>query len=204
MVRDGWMARIGRYNANELVFLDESAANERTSDRKYGWAPRGVRAAEYLPIKRSERWSILPAYTTNGYLTYEIYQGSFNTLRFNAFVAEKLLPLMQPYPAPRSVIVLDNAHIHRNQGFGDMCAVAGVRIEYLPPYSPDSNPIEKPFAGLKMWMQKNRDLVIAFGVDFRGFLFTRWRFVQTMLLRTLKLVTLRFNSYIVFNTIESP
>ena len=45
-VRDGWMACIGRYNANELVFLDESAANERTSDRKYGWAS----AAEYLPI----------------------------------------------------------------------------------------------------------------------------------------------------------
>jgi len=39
MVRDGWM-----------VFLDESAANERTSDRKYGWAQRGVRAAEYIPI----------------------------------------------------------------------------------------------------------------------------------------------------------
>jgi len=39
-VRDGWMACIGRYNANELVFLHESAANERTSDRKYGCAPR--------------------------------------------------------------------------------------------------------------------------------------------------------------------
>ena len=68
-------------------------------------------------------------------------------------------------------------------------------MQYLPPYSPGFNPIEKPFAGLKMWMQKNRDLVIAFGVGFRGLLFTHWRFVQTMLLRTLKLVTLRFNSY---------
>ena len=92
------MARISRYNANQLMFLDESAANERTSDRKCGWVPRGVRAAEYLPIKRSERWSILPAYTTNGYLTYEIHQGSFNAVRFNAFVADKLLPLVQPLP----------------------------------------------------------------------------------------------------------
>jgi len=114
MVRDGWMARISRYDANRLVFLNESAANERTADRKYGWAPRGIRAAEYLPIKRSERWSILLAYTTNGYLTYEIHQDSFNAVRFNTFIADKLLSLMQPFPAPRSVIILDNARIHRN------------------------------------------------------------------------------------------
>ena len=158
------MARISRCNANQLVFLDESAANERTSDRKYGWAPQGVRAAEYLPIKRSERWS------TNGYLTHEIHQGSFNAVRFNAFVADKLLPLMQPFPAPRSVIILDNARIHRIREFQGPRTVAGVRVEYLPPYSPDFNPIEKPFAGLKAWMQKNRDLVAAFGADFAGFL----------------------------------
>jgi len=137
------------------------------SDRKYGWAPRG---AEYLPIKRSERWSILPAYTTNGYLTYEIHQGSFNAVRFNAFVADKLLSLIQPFPAPRSVIILDNARIHRNREFHDLCTAAGVRVEYLPPYSPDFNPIEKPFAGLKAWMQENWDLVASFGADFAGFL----------------------------------
>ena len=52
---DGAYLQTQRQPTMQLVFLDESAANERTSDRKYGWAPPGVRAAEYLPIKRSER-----------------------------------------------------------------------------------------------------------------------------------------------------
>ena len=68
------------------------------------------------------------------------------------------------------MIILDNARIHRNREFQDLCTAAGVRVEYLPPYSPDFNPIEKSFAGLKAWMQKNRDLVAAFGGDFAGFL----------------------------------
>ena len=48
-------------------FLDESAANERTMDRKYGWAPVGVTSHEYKSIKRSERWSILPVYAVEGF-----------------------------------------------------------------------------------------------------------------------------------------
>jgi len=129
MVRVGWMARISRYNANQLVFLDQPAANERTSHCKYGWAPPCVRAAEYLPIKRSEGWSILSVYTTNGYLTYGIHHVSFNAVRFNAFIADKVLPLMPPFPAPQFVIILDNARIHCNQQFQDLCTAAGVRVE---------------------------------------------------------------------------
>ena len=57
--------------------------------------------------------------------------------------------------------------------FQDLCTAAGVRVEYLPPYTPDFNPIEKSFAGLKAWMQKNRDLVAAFGAGF-----IRWGLVR--------------------------
>src|SRR5438552_11222392 len=51
------------YMPNQLIFIDESATNERTSHRKYGWSPKGVRPHENIPFERSERWSILPAYT---------------------------------------------------------------------------------------------------------------------------------------------
>ena len=60
---------------------------------------------------RSKRWSILPALGINGYLYYEIYQGSFNSERFNSFV-RRLLTKMNPFPGPRSVLILDNAKVH--------------------------------------------------------------------------------------------
>ena len=97
------------------MFVDETAANERTLDRKYGWAPIGFASAETRPAKRSERWSILPAYTLDGYIAWNIKQGSYNTESFNAFIENQVIPLCNPYPGPRSILVLDNAAIHRSQ-----------------------------------------------------------------------------------------
>ena len=97
-----------------LVFVDESAANERTLDRKYGWAPKG-RAARYMcPLQRTKKWSILPAYTMNGFLTYDLVHGSFTAELFIEFLHEKLLPRCTAYPGPRSVLIMDNASIHRD------------------------------------------------------------------------------------------
>ena len=58
-----------------LVFLDESAANEFTKDRKSGWSLRGVSAIKERDFRRSERWSILPAYTSDGYMAWKIFRG---------------------------------------------------------------------------------------------------------------------------------
>jgi hypothetical protein len=71
---------------------------------------------------------------------------------FNDFVREQLLPRMSPFvPGGHelSVIVLDNARIHRNQELRQMCEAVGVKLEFLPPYSPDFNPIEASFHGMK-------------------------------------------------------
>jgi len=103
------------WNAEQLVFIDESAANERNMDRKFGWAPKGVPCYETRPIKCSERWSILPAYTLDGYITYEILHGSYTVELFEQFIKDKVLPLCNEYPLPRSVIVMDNAPIHRKE-----------------------------------------------------------------------------------------
>jgi DDE superfamily endonuclease len=97
------------------VFLDESAANENTAQRKKGWAPIGVTPHIIASAKRSERWSILPAYTVDGFYTWDILQGSYTIESFNAFVETKLLPICTPYPGPRSVIIMDNAPIHRSE-----------------------------------------------------------------------------------------
>jgi hypothetical protein len=78
MLWDYWVAQLSQWKHFQLIFVDESAANERTKDRKHGWAPLGIRPIESHPYKRSERWSILPAYTScRGYIAYGIVQGAY-------------------------------------------------------------------------------------------------------------------------------
>ena len=66
---------------------------------------------------------------------------------------------MNPYPAKHSVLVMDNARIHHNEDLVVAVEDIGCRILYLPPYSPDLNPIETAFSALKSWLKRYRDLV---------------------------------------------
>ena len=61
------------YTAEQVVAIDESACNERTGDRKYGWGPVNTPVELVYSFKRSERWSLLPAMTVDGYLSYMIF-----------------------------------------------------------------------------------------------------------------------------------
>ncbi len=93
-----WIGRQAIWTADQLVFLDKSASNERTNDRKFGWAPIGRECEVSRPFKRSERWSILPALSVNGYLSYFIYQGSITAEIFELFLEQQVLPYYTPYP----------------------------------------------------------------------------------------------------------
>jgi transposase len=102
-----------------------------------------------------------------------VYQGTFNSNRFLGFI-ELLLTQMQPFPAPQSVIVMDNCKIHKDprilNAIIDACVifkeqigsssyffVSGMRYEFLPPYSPDLNPIELSFNDLKNRLRREGD-----------------------------------------------
>jgi len=104
---------IADWTAEQLIFIDESAANERTGDCKYGWAPLGVTLHQHRVFQRSERWSVLPAYTVDGCITWDIKHGSYTIESFNEFIENKVLPLCNPFPGPRSIIIMDNAPIHQ-------------------------------------------------------------------------------------------
>ena len=174
-LRNDWIQRLAQWKHYQMIFVDESAANKRTKDRKHGWAPIGVRPTEHRPHKQSERWSILPAYTSRGgYIAYEIVQGAITKDLFLEFLRNKVMPHCHPYdpanPLLNSVLIMDNASIHKSAEVRALCDEFGVHLEFLPPYSPDYNPIEESFAELKAWMKKNRDLALAFGDDFGGFI----------------------------------
>lgn len=87
---------------------------------------------------------------------FHIYQGSYNTERFNEFVEHHVLPKCEP---GYTVLVIDNCNIHRSPRLKELCAEANVQLAFLPPYSPDLNPIEQTFHALKMWIRRNRELI---------------------------------------------
>lgn len=96
---------------------------------------RGLICPTSVPIRKSERWSILPALTIDGYLDFKIFQGSFTSKIFINFVEQKVLPHCNPRLGPRSVLVLDNASIYRNRRLRELFKAYGVALEFLLPYS---------------------------------------------------------------------
>jgi transposase len=76
-----------------------------------------------------------------------------------------VLPYCSPCPGPRSVLILDNASIHKSTRLRELCEQYGVELRFLPPYPPDYNPIEATFNDIKAWIKRNQRLV----KDFEGF-----------------------------------
>lgn len=112
-LRVDWKQRIAKYQPEQLCFLDESACSEKATRCRLGWSPFGVAPKTFSKLHCRERYSILPAYTLDGYITYEVTPGSYNTERFLEFVAELVLPALT---RDWHVICLDNVRTHRNQG----------------------------------------------------------------------------------------
>jgi DDE superfamily endonuclease len=115
MLRDEWRLRLTEWTSEQVMFLDESAANERTCDHKYGWAPVGVKAEVEELCSRSRRWSILPLYTEDGFVAWDIIHGSYTAESFNEFICNYVIPHTNPFLGPRSVLCMDNAKIHHNE-----------------------------------------------------------------------------------------
>jgi len=102
---------------------------------------------------RERRYHILPAYTQDGVLFFKVYQGNTDGVVFKDYI-KQLLHHCQPYPKPKSVLVMDNASFHHSERIEQMCREADIILVYLPPYSPDLNPIEEFFAELKAFIKK--------------------------------------------------
>lgn len=159
------------YAAEEIVFLDESIFKEQTGWRVRGYAPIGVEGRYIGNCNRGNTWSICAAMTVEGYLPCTgVREGYFNTPDFLRWINTALLPTLRQQEQEgraRRVIVLDNLGVHIAQEIKDAIEGAGYTIKYLPPYSPDYNPIELSFSVLKAWVRRNyiwtRDRYTNFG-----------------------------------------
>jgi len=84
--------------------------------------------------------------------------GTFTRSSFHEVFKSKILPLLNPWPLPRSIVVMDNANIHMFKELQDMIHETGALLFFMPPYSPDLNMIEVGFSMLKRWIQRHANM----------------------------------------------
>ena len=161
ILRAAWFRKLRKWHARQLVFLDESGINTKLGTPKYGYAPKGKKIR--MPVKsgRAVNISLLPAFTIDGYIACNAYKGGVKKDNYLAFLEHDVLPKCNPYPQERSVIVMDNCKIHHGpvhsnllleliyQEIKELVKRFGCKLKYLPPYSPDYNPIEFSFSVIK-------------------------------------------------------
>ena len=150
-LRDAYIYDRSSNHSFQFVFIDESGCDRSIGTRKHGYASKGITPVKVKRFHRGKRFQILPAYTQDGVMYYEVYEGSTTTEVFEGFI-ERLLPHCGKFPGPRSVLLMDNASWHFSPNTMRMCDAAGVVVLPQPTYSPDLSPIEEYFDELKIYI----------------------------------------------------
>lgn len=160
-LRAKFMAEITIYDPSMLIWIDESGCDRRDSTRNYGYSIRGITPRDHRLLARGKRYSAIPIMSVEGIHDVYLAEGSMNGPRFEEFVQKRLLPILQPFNwiNPLSVVVMDNASIHHVEGVVDLIeGQAGAKLVFLPPYSPDLNPLEEAFSQVKSILKENDQL----------------------------------------------
>ena len=134
-----------------LVFVDETGSDCRDALRKYGYGLRGKLPRSCKLLMRGERLSAISAMTSEGIQALKVVRGTVDGEEFLDFVQRDLLPTLMPFDGinPNSIVILDNCSVHHVQGVASIITQVGALVHYLPPYSPDLNPIEECFSKVK-------------------------------------------------------
>lgn len=133
----------------KLVFIDETWASTNMT-RRYGRAPRGCRCVGSAPLGNWQTTTFVAALRHHRLTAPMVADGPMDGEMFLAWVEQFLCPTLQP----GDVAILDNLSSHKVDGIKEAIARAGATLLYLPPYSPDLNPIEKLFSKLKTLLRK--------------------------------------------------
>jgi transposase len=133
----------------KLVFIDETwAATNMT--RSYGRAPKGGRCVASAPLGDWQTTTFIAGLRHHRLTAPLVVDGPMDGELFLAWVEQFLCPTLQS----GDIVILDNLSSHKVEGVRQALAAAGATVVYLPPYSPDLNPIEKLFAKLKTLLRK--------------------------------------------------
>ena len=132
-----------------FVFLDETGASTNMV-RRYGWSPRGERLVDAAPHGHWRTTTFVAGLRSSGIVAPLVLDGPMTGEAFRAYVEQFLAPAL----SPDDIVVMDNLGAHKVAGVAEAIAAVGASILYLPPYSPDLNPIEQMVAKLKALLRK--------------------------------------------------
>ncbi len=167
-LRDRWQRHQGRIDPTRLVFIDETWVKTNMAPLR-GWAPKGERLPGAAPFGHWNTSTFIAALRHDRIDAPWAFDGPVNGSIFRTYVERVLVPTLRP----GDVVVMDNLGSHKSQAVRQALRSAGAHLLFLPPYSPDLNPIDQAFAKLKHWMRtaapRSRD--------------TLWRSVGTILKR---------------------
>src|SRR5262249_565602 len=142
--REAFRLAVSKIPVERLIFLDESGCNVAMS-LAYGRALRGQRLLDHKPANWGENLSVIGAIRIDRGLCHRTFGGAVNGAGFGQFVRETLCPRLYP----GDVVVLDNLKPHHAPVVRELVAEAGATLLFLPPYSPDLNPIEPCWSFVK-------------------------------------------------------
>jgi transposase len=147
--REVWRDRQPGLDPDRLVFIDETWATTNMT-RRYGRAVRGQRLVASVPHGHWKTSTFVAGLRTGGLTAPLVVDGAMTGDIFRAYVEQVLAPTL----APGDTVILDNLSSHKVAGIRDVIEARGANLIYLPPYSPDLNPIEQAFAKLKALLRK--------------------------------------------------
>jgi transposase len=142
--REAWPALLAGVEPGRLVFIDESGAKTNMT-RPVGRAPRGERVVGRVPHGHWKTTTMISAVRLDGPRACATLDGPVDADTFLAYVALVLVPALRA----GDVVVLDNLAAHKAAGVAEAINAAGATVLYLPPYSPDLNPIENMWSKVK-------------------------------------------------------
>ena len=147
--RLAWFEAQPELDPARLVFIDETGASTKMA-RLRGRAPPGARCRAAKPHRPRKTTTPRAPQRPQGMTAPMVIDGAMNGEAFRAWVRHMLAPSL----SPGDIVVMDNLPAHKVGGVREMVEAAGARLLYLPPYSPDFNPIEQAFAKLKALLRK--------------------------------------------------
>jgi len=153
--RTQWKTHQPQLDPSKLVFLDETGASTKMA-RLYGRARRGRRVVGRVPWGHWKTVTFVAAMRLDGFTAPFVIDCAMNGTIFIEYLQQCLAPSLRP----GDIVIIDNLPAHKRDQVRQIIEAAGASLIYLPPYSPDLNPIEQSFAKLKAHLRKAKERTV--------------------------------------------
>lgn len=166
-LRQQFSEDVSLYRVHNLIFIDETGTDKTDAVRRVGYSLRGNPVKAQKLLVRGKHISVITAISIRGVEAIKINRGSVDGDVFYDFVCEELIPKVMPFDGvtDNSVLILDNCSIHHTPEVADALSDTGAITHFLPPYSPDYNPIELAFSKVKYMLKAMESEMLVLDID---------------------------------------